>query len=77
VFDKGDKEYAQCWYAARNRVGKHWLREPLIHEIIEKQNYCCVSQWFSTFVVDVKDSMILSCISHFMKGKYLHDAQVS
>jgi len=21
----GDKEYAQCWCAARNRVGKHWL----------------------------------------------------
>jgi len=24
VFDKGDKEYTQCWCAARNRVGKHW-----------------------------------------------------
>jgi len=27
VFDKGDKEYAQCWCAARNRVGKHCTRE--------------------------------------------------
>jgi len=27
LFDKGDKEYAQCWCAARNRVGKHWRNE--------------------------------------------------
>jgi len=28
VFDTGDKEYAQCWCAARNRFGKHWSGEP-------------------------------------------------
>jgi len=45
VFDKGNKEYARCWCAARNRFGKHCPTHPYREEFTFQWTVQCQDEF--------------------------------